>query len=264
MSSHASQYPIWLPVGDQGLMLDFTGFTPVTSHDKNAQDAAHITQALAAKIAAMAEALRALPASGMIEIVPSLTRLFIHFDNQLTTAEHIKAACYPLLTIDSRQTEGKTRIWHMPICYEGACAPDLGAVAKATNMSETEVIERHLAQMVTVAVMGFLPGLGYMTGVDARLTLPRRSNPRTHVPARSVGIAMGQCVIYPLESPGGWHLIGRTSFPIFDKDRADPILFRAADKVQFQRISEAEFVRQEAAYNAGELKAEQLLKGSLS
>lgn len=255
MSSRSRQYPIWLPVGDQGLMLDFTGFAPVLAPQNT-----NIDEELAQNIASMADALRQLNLAGISEIVPSLTRLFIHFDPHILSAKMVKEACYPLIIIDHHLTTKHRRIWHIPICYDGACAPDLAEVADATQMSISEVIERHLNQVLTVAVMGFLPGLGYMTGVDERLTLPRRANPRTHVPARSVGIAIGQCVIYPLESPGGWHLIGRTSFPIFDKDRDDPILLRASDQVKFQRISAKELTAQEAAYDAGELTAQHLLK----
>lgn len=255
MSSRSRPYPIWLPVGDNGLMLDFTGFAPVLAPQNT-----HINDELTQHIASMADALRQLALPGIVEIVPSLTRLFIQFDSHVMSAKMVKEACYPLMTNDHHLSAKDRRIWQIPICYDGACAPDLAEVAEATDLPVPEVIERHLSQMLTVAVMGFLPGLGYMTGVDERLTLPRRANPRTHVPARSVGIAIGQCVIYPLESPGGWHLIGRTSFPIFDKNRKDPILFRASDQVRFQRISLEELSRQEAAYDAGELSAEDLLK----
>ena len=99
--------------------------------------------------------------------------------------------------------------------------------------------------------MGFLPGSGYITGVDASLSLPRRSAPRTHVPQGSVGIAMGQTTIYPLDSPGGWNLIGKMPVPLFDPARAEPIMFRPGDRVKFFQIDEAEFTRLKQATEGG-------------
>ena len=193
MSSRSRQYPIWLPVGDQGLMLDFTGFTPVLAPQNT-----NIDEELAQNVASMADALRQLNLAGISEIAASLTRLFIHFDPHIS-AKMVKEARYPLIITDHHTTTKHRRIWHIPVCYDGACAPDPQRSPTQRKCQYQEVIERHLNWALTVAVMGFLPGLGYMTGVDERLTLPRRANPRTHVPARSVGIAIGQCVIYPLE-----------------------------------------------------------------
>lgn len=101
--------------------------------------------------------------------------------------------------------------------------------------------------------MGFLPGLGYMTGVDEALYLPRRSEPRTFVAQGSVGIAMDQTVIYPLDSPGGWNLIGKMPIPLFDQARDTPILFAAGDKVRFYPVSEDEFVELAASCADGHL-----------
>ena len=98
-----------------------------------------------------------------------------------------------------------------------------------------------------------------MSGVDERLSLPRRATPRTAVLARSVGIAIGQCVIYPLTSPGGWHLIGRTSFPLFDTRRDEPILLRTGDTVSFTRIDAQTLTAQETAYEAGKFTAADIL-----
>ncbi len=95
-------------------------------------------------------------------------------------------------------------------------------------------------------VVGFVPGFAYMGETHERLALPRRSSPRTRVPAGSVAIAAGQTGIYPIETPGGWHLLGRTYIRPFDERRAEPVLFRPGDRVKFQPIDRAEFERSAA------------------
>ena len=240
------QNPIWFPMGDHGLILDFTGFKPLSDDIAFAP-----TAELAAKILHISEMIRMANISAISEIVPSMTRLFIAFDPLQQDASQIKQLILPLLNSTGEQTTSTGTHWRLPVCYEGDCAPDLSEVAERVDLSEEEVIKRHLANTLTVSVMGFLPGNGYMAGVDERLTLPRRDNPRVAVPARSVGIAIGQCVIYPMDSPGGWHLIGRTPFPTFDPKRYNPILFSAGDKVSFERISLETLAQQEEEYQNG-------------
>lgn len=254
MGQDTKQRPLWLPMGDQALLLDFTGFSPVLAPD----DASEIDLTLSQKIAQLAAHITDQEIAGITELVPSLTRLMIAFDYDVITPSQLKDTITLMLDKTSAQSAYRTRRWSLPICYDGAFGPDIAEVAERISLSPEEVISRHLNGVLQVSVMGFMPGLGYMTGVDSRLTLPRRANPRTHVPQGSVGIAMGQSVIYPLSSPGGWHLIGRTPFPLFDPKRADPILLRTGDTVTFQRISEAEFTAQERAYHKSQLTAADL------
>jgi len=131
----------------------------------------------------------------------------------------------------------------VPVCYGGDLGPDLAAVAAQAGCSEDEVIDLHTTQDYRVFVVGFVPGFAYMGPVNPRLALPRRSNPRTRVPAGSVAIAAGQTGIYPVETPGGWHLIGRTRVQPFDETRAEPALFRPGDRVVFRSITRDEFDR---------------------
>ena len=255
MTSHHKPKPLWLPVGDQGLMLDFTGFRPVLAPD----DASVIDTALGHDITNLAAQLRKQDIAGLIDIVPSLTRLLFVFDAMIIKPSALRAIveCHLGHSEDSQPLLG--RHWRLPICYDGDCAPDLIEIAKRTNLSVDAVIEAHLNAQLFVSVMGFMPGLGYMSGVDERLSLPRRAIPRTAVPARSVGIAIGQCVIYPTTSPGGWHLIGRTSFPLFDTRRDEPILLRTGDRVTFTRIDSQTLAAQETAYEAGRFTADDIL-----
>lgn len=244
--------PVWRLAADTGLLLDFNGWGPVLRPD----DFASPDPALARKARFYADCISQQAAAGKLaglrDIVPGLTSILLHYDPQITDADQLRQTVSLLLDtpFDARRQAG--RQWLIPALYDG---PDLAAVATATGFSPEEVIRRHHSALYEVAVMGFLPGLGYMTGLDPALSLPRRPNPRTRVPARSLAIAMGQSVIYPMDSPGGWHLIGRVPFDIFDAAAAEPILFRPGDQLRFRPVAMDEFTRLEEQAAAGEMPA---------
>jgi KipI family sensor histidine kinase inhibitor len=127
------------------------------------------------------------------------------------------------------------------VCYGAEFGPDLTDVAARAGIRETDVIALHSGRTYRVYVVGFIPGFPYMATVDEKLALPRRATPRMRVPAGSVAIAAGQTGIYPRESPGGWHLIGRTQVKPYDRSRANPFLFKPGDRVRFHPIDRAEF-----------------------
>lgn len=127
------------------------------------------------------------------------------------------------------------------VCYGGEFGPDLADVAARVGVSEAEVIALHAERTYRVYVVGFVPGFPYMASVDEKLALPRRSTPRMRVPAGSVAIAAGQTGIYPRETPGGWHLIGRTRAKPYDRSRPNPFLFKPGDRVRFHSIDRARF-----------------------
>jgi inhibitor of KinA len=141
----------------------------------------------------------------------------------------------------SERVEGALR--DVPVCYGGEYGPDLADVAAFANGSEADVIALHSGAVYRVYVVGFVPGFPYMASVDPRIAIPRRPTPRTRVPAGSVAIAAGQTGIYPRETPGGWHLIGRTSVKPYDASRAEPFLFKPGDRVRFHPIDRAQFER---------------------
>ena len=128
----------------------------------------------------------------------------------------------------------------IPVCYEGEYAPDLEAVAREKGMSPREVIEIHSSITYRIYMIGFLPGFPYMGKIDARLEIPRKTRP-VPVIAGGVGIAGVQTGIYPLNSPGGWQIIGRTPIRLFDRNADPPILLRTGDRVRFYPVSPAEF-----------------------
>src|SRR6202012_1016688 len=131
----------------------------------------------------------------------------------------------------------KSRKVRMPCCYDDPdFAPDLGEVAERTKKTPEQVIEAHLKSAFKVYVLGFMPGLAYIAGLERSLYLPRRSQPRVRLPRSTVAIAMDMTTIYPFESPGGWHLIGRTPLWMFDQRREQPVFLAPGDDLTFERI----------------------------
>jgi inhibitor of KinA len=134
---------------------------------------------------------------------------------------------------------GEGRIVEVPVRYGGEFGPDLPAVASFGRCTELEVVRLHSARLYRVFMLGFLPGFAYMGQVDERIAAPRLETPRGRVLAGSVAIAGQQTAVYPLDSPGGWQIIGRTSLRMFDRDRPDPFLLQCADRVKFVPIDVA-------------------------
>ncbi len=138
------------------------------------------------------------------------------------------------------------RVTDVPVCYGGAYGPDLPDLAAFAGCAVEDVIEMHSGREYRVYVVGFVPGFAYMATVDPRIAAPRRTSPRVKVPAGSVAVAAGQTGIYPAETPGGWHLIGRTPLRPYDPSRATPFLFHPGDRVRFHRITEREYAETSA------------------
>jgi 5-oxoprolinase (ATP-hydrolysing) subunit B len=158
----------------------------------------------------------------------------VQFDPDQVTHEALAAAIRRLATRRPPMEE-PGRLHRIPVVYDG---PDLGAVAAELSLSTQRVIELHGTPIYRAFLVGFVPGWAYLGPLPDELVLPRRASPRTQVPAGSVAIAGQQTGIYPLASPGGWHLIGRTSVRLFMPDSDPPSLFRAGDRVKFFSVSE--------------------------
>lgn len=169
---------------------------------------------------------------GVGETLPGMNNLTLMFDPAQTDAEALGArilARWPRL----RSAAVAGREVRIPVAYGGEDGPDLGDVAAHTGLSPIEVVRRHCAGEYVVYLLGFLPGFAFLGGLAPELATPRRAEPRTAVPARSVGIGGAQTGIYPLASPGGWQLIGRTPLELFDPAAKEPTLLRAGDRVRF-------------------------------
>ncbi len=182
----------------------------------------------------LASRLRARRARGVRDVAPGYCTVGVYFDplqTDLAALEHAIEAEFS--AIEAIEAIADRRAIEIPVHYGGDGGPDLAAVAAFAHCSEQEVIARHSSLTYRVYMLGFVPGFAYMGRVDPSIAAPRHRVPRERVPAGSVGIAGGQTGVYPVDSPGGWQLIGRTETVMFDANRDHPSLLSAGDLVRF-------------------------------
>src|SRR6185503_12041885 len=158
--------------------------------------------------------------------------LLVLFDPARATADEVRARVEPLASSVSPEA-AVARLHRIPVRYGGEDGPDLAEVAAACGLSEAEVVARHAGREYTAFMIGFTSAFAYLGPLPEELALPRRPTPRVRVPQGSVAIAGRQTGIYPASTPGGWHLIGRTSLRLFDPEVDPPALFQPGDRVQF-------------------------------
>ncbi|WP_371345000.1 5-oxoprolinase subunit PxpB [Ancylobacter sp. IITR112] len=211
----------FLPVGDTAFAVEF---------------GERIDPAINALVHRTAALLAAAPPAGLVETVPSFRSLLVHYDPLITNAEVLKGLI-GALELDDAASTNPARIWRIPVLYGGAGGADLAEVAAATGLSEAEVAALHAGTLYRVYAQGFLPGFAYLGDLPAALDLPRRASPRVRVPPGSVAIAQRMTGIYPVASPGGWHLIGHTPLRFFDPARMPPTLFAPGDGVRFVPVN---------------------------
>ena len=179
--------------------------------------------------------------AGVVETVPTYSALLVYYDPSIVGYD---ALCGQLATLAEQATTTAmppAREVQLPCCYEGELGPDLEAAAQRLTLSVDELVRLHAGAEYLVYFIGFTPGLPYMTGAPERLTIARLDSPRVKVPAGSVAIGGIQCCIYPVESPGGFWLLGRTPVRLYDPDAAAPILLKPGDRVRFRRIERREY-----------------------
>ena len=228
--------PIFLPAGDTALVVQFGD---AVDADVNRQ------------VRHVAARLRDLSLDGVVDVVPTIRSLMVHYDPLVTRSSALQSAISKIL--HHRQAgEGGYRLWSIPVCYEGECAPDLENIAREMKLDTAEVVRGHTAEPQDVLMMGFLPGFPYLGLLPKAFDVPRRYEPRVKVPARSISIAVRQTTVYTVESPGGWHLIGRTPIEFFDPRRDEPILVAAGDRIHFEAVPIAEYEKLRKAVKAGE------------
>jgi inhibitor of KinA len=209
-----------------------------------------IERALNDRILRLNTAVRAARIPGVVETVPTFRSLLVHYDPLLTASTAVTAAIERLL--DQEHDAPRTaKLWRIPACYTAPHGPDLEEVASRTGLAATEVVRLHSETRYQVYMVGFSPGYPYMGDLPEQLTLPRRTDPRVRVPRGSIAIAAGMTAIYPIESPGGWHLIGATPLRLFDPACSQPALLAAGDEVLFEPIEAAAFEEIRAAVAEG-------------
>ena len=192
---------------------------------------------------------------GVIELAPAYTSVAVFFDpvavleskskaNRLSDelATRIRDAIGRASRRHRRRIAGSaSRSIEIPVCYDAEFGFDLSRIAEHTKLSEREIIDLHSTGQYRVACIGFVPGFTFLTGLPKNLATPRRNAPRTEIPPGSVGIGGAQTGIYPLHSPGGWNLIGRTPLKLFDPSKNPPTLLHPGDRVRFRAITREEF-----------------------
>lgn len=237
MNSATLLYRIY-PLGDAAITIEF---------------GTAISAAINKEVVTRFQQLQQKPFSGLIEIIPAYSTLTICYDIVKVRKEYpvgtsafeiVKNIVEEKLQQPVPHFEAVERLIKIPVCYDDEFAADIHELSVAKNISIQEIIKIHTAKKYKVYMLGFLPGFAYMGEVDEQITMPRKTQP-TPIAAGSVGIAGVQTGIYPLASPGGWQIIGRTPLKLFNADREEPALLRAGDSVQFYSISKEDYTKQE-------------------
>lgn len=179
--------------------------------------------------------------SGIIETVPTYRSLLVYFDPRQISAKKLRETLYSLTQPLAESGLPKPKLIEIPTAYGGEYGPDLEFVAAYNGLSVPEVVEIHIGTPYLIYMIGFVPGFPYLGGMSPRIVTPRLETPRAKITAGSVGIAGNQTGIYPVESPGGWRLIGRTPLKLFDPSREPLALFQAGDYLTFVSITPEEF-----------------------
>ena len=212
-----------------------------------------IDRAVSGQVLVLAERIAEAGIAGVIETVPTFRSLMVHYDPVRIARADLERRIAPL-TEALAPRAGIGRLWRLPACYEPAVGPDVADVAGLTGLTPAQVIECHSAEIYHVYMVGFLPGFPYMGDLPKPLQLSRRDNPRVVVPSGSIAIAGAMTGVYTLESPGGWHLLGRTPVAIWDLRREPPVLLAPGDKVKFEPVSLVLYQQQLALAKAGQLQ----------
>ncbi len=171
-------------------------------------------------------------AGGIRDCVASYTSLLVDYHPLKTDFELIKKAVLNF-NVEKAHRGHKGKIHHLPVCYHESVAPDIHYLADYHHLTTQQIIEIHSQTAYTVCAIGFAPGFAFLAQVDARITTPRRATPRKNVPMGSVGIADSQTAIYPLDTPGGWQIIGNCPIELYNKSNPEKSLLQIGDSVQF-------------------------------
>lgn len=226
-----------LTVGDSALLIEF---------------GKEISPEINQRISALVQLMKEQHIEGLVDIIPAFCSLLINYDPRVISYEEIKERIEHLLKVDFKTENGRKKVFEIPVCYGGEYGPDLANIAAHAGLSEEEVIQIHSSQDYLIYMLGFLPGFTYLGGLDERIHTPRLANPRIKISAGSVGIGGSQTGIYPVDSPGGWQLMGMTPVKTYDPERETPILVEAGDYIRFVPVTEEEYRHIQELVDCGE------------
>ena len=213
--------PVFLPAGDIGIVVELGD---------------EISMEINRKVRSLTDALELDGVPGVFDFLPTYRSVLVYYDPVSTTYSKVERDIEHLLQSAEESDTGARHVVHIPTLYGGDMGPDIAFVAQQSGLDEHEVVQIHSGSDYLVYMMGFSPGFAYLGGLDERLATPRLQSPRTVIPAGAVGIAETQTGVYPVASPGGWQLIGRTPLKLFDPTRERPVLLSAGDFVRFVPI----------------------------
>jgi len=223
----------FLAAGDCALVIEFGN---------------EISEAINREIRFVTDALDKARLEGVEDLVPTYRSILVNFDPLRGSAERIKGFVTELLDAPREASKASGGVLvEIPVLYGGEMGPDLDFICQHTKLDKDEVIRRHSSVDYLVYMLGFTPGFTYLGGLPKELATPRLAKPRAFIPAGSVGIAAAQTGIYPVDSPGGWQLLGRTPLKVFDYKRKEPFLLSAGDSLRFVPISAEEYAAIEKA-----------------
>jgi inhibitor of KinA len=218
---------LYFLMGDRGLLLEFGD---------------EISREINEKVRRMSLAIQAEAIEGLIETVPTYRSLLIIYNPVILPIDHLKKRLTRIEEGLQQTPLPEPKLEHLPVVYGGIYGPDLEEVAKYHQISPEEVIQLHCSKPYLIYMIGFMPGYPYMGELPQTLITPRLKTPRLLVPKGSVAIAQRQTGIYPMESPGGWQILGRTPVELFDPEKDPPARLQMGDFVQFYPINEGEFL----------------------
>lgn len=199
-----------------------------------------VSHSLTSRIQAFCRELASLEIEGITEWVPAYDSVTVYYEPWALTFAEISDVLDDITAVATEESS-KKMIVTIPTLYGGEHGPDLEELANEKGITCDDIINLHTNEDYLINMIGFLPGFPYLSGLNERIAAPRLDTPRQQVPAGSVGIAESQTGIYPLESPGGWNLIGRTPLRLFQPEKEDPFLLHQGDTLRFQSITEKEF-----------------------
>lgn len=214
------------PYGDSGLRIQFGNDISVRTHRT---------------VRSFATLLEKEKIAGVLEWIPTYTAISILYDPYVISFADLESALVALQDRWRINQLPKAEVIYIPTCYGGDKGPDLSYVARHNRLTEADVIAIHSETPYLVYMMGFTPGFPYLGGMSKRIATPRLAKPRARIPAGSVGIAGEQTGIYPLQTPGGWQIIGRTPIKLFDPHREVPILPKVGNYLKFCPVSREQY-----------------------
>ena len=193
------------------------------------------------KVRSFDEAIAEAKIPGVYETVPTYCAITVHYAPEVIRFNELKSKLYEMLEEAHEAGTANADIIEIPVLYGGELGPDLDYVANHAKLTREEVIKIHSEPEYLIYMLGFTPGFPYLGGMDERIATPRLTSPREKIPAGSVGIAGKQTGVYPMDTPGGWQIIGNTPLPLYDPRKKRPILLDAGMHVKFVPVTEKEY-----------------------